>query len=54
MEEQQRRPWHAMSYEEVEKVLDTSEEGLSDAEAAARLARYGKNNLRQNKQKGIW
>ncbi len=54
MEEQQRRPWHAMSYEEVEKVLDTSEEGLSDAEAAARLARYGKNNLRQNKQKSIW
>ncbi|HJB93733.1 MAG TPA: cation-translocating P-type ATPase [Candidatus Borkfalkia stercoripullorum] len=54
MEEQQRRPWHAMSYEEVEKVLDTSEEGLSDAEAAARLAKYGKNNLRQNKQKGIW
>ena len=43
-----------MSYEEVEKVLDTSEEGLSDAEAAARLAKYGKNNLRQNKQKGIW
>ena len=43
-----------MSYEEVEKVLDTSEEGLSDAEAAARLARYGKNNLRQNKQKSIW
>ncbi len=38
MEEQQRRPW----------------EGLSDAEAAARLARYGKNNLRQNKQKSIW
>ncbi len=54
MEEQQRRPWHAMSCEEVEKVLDTTEEGLSDAEAAARLAKYGKNNLRQNKPKSIW
>ena len=43
-----------MSYEEVEKVLETSAEGLSDAEAAARLAKYGKNNLRQNKQKSIW
>ena len=43
-----------MSCEEVEKVLDTTEEGLSDAEAAARLAKYGKNNLRQNKPKSIW
>ncbi len=53
MEEQQRKPWHAMSYEEVEKALETSQEGLSDAEAAARLAKYGKNNLRQNKQKSV-
>ena len=43
-----------MSYEEVEKELDTTEEGLSDAEAAKRLAEYGKNNLRQQKPKSVF
>lgn len=43
-----------MSCEEVEKVLATTEEGLSDAEAAKRLAAYGRNNLREKKPKSIW
>ena len=42
-----------MSCEEAEELLHTSEEGLSDAEAAKRLAQYGKNNLRQKKPKSI-
>ena len=54
MESQQHKPWHAMSYEDVERVLDTSEKGLSDAEAAKRLAEYGRNNLREKKPKSIW
>ena len=43
-----------MSYEEAEKALNTSEEGLSDAEAAKRLAEYGKNTLRQKPPKSVW
>ena len=48
------KPWHSLSVEETARLLDTSEEGLSDAEAAARLAKYGKNNLRQKKPKSVW
>ena len=54
MEEQQRRPWHAMSYEEAEKLLGTSEEGLSDKEAAERLEKYGKNVIAEVKPKSVW
>ncbi len=53
-EEDAPRPWHALSVEETERLLGTSEEGLSDAEAAARLAKYGKNDLRQKKPKSVW
>ena len=52
-EEQLKRPWHAMSYRETEEVLKTSEEGLSDEEAAARLQKYGKNVLKEVKQKSV-
>lgn len=54
MEDKHRTNWHAMSFGEVEKVLGTSEEGLSDAEAAKRLAEYGKNTLRQKPPKSVW
>ena len=47
------KAWHAMSYEKVEKILDTSEDGLSDEEAAVRLVRYGRNTLRETKRKSI-
>ncbi len=43
-----------MSAEEAARLLDTSEEGLSDAEAAKRLEQYGPNNLRQKKPKTVW
>lgn len=54
MEDQQQRPWHAMSYQETEEVLNTCEDGLSDEEAAKRLEKYGKNVLREVKPKSIW
>lgn len=48
-----RKPWYAQSLEEVYKELNTSEEGLSDAEAALRLKKYGKNELRETEKRGI-
>ncbi len=48
------RPWHSLTVEETERLLGTSEAGLSDAEAAARLQKYGKNDLRQKKPKSVW
>ena len=53
METQPHKPWHSLSCKETEEFLHTSEEGLSDAEAAKRLEQYGKNNLRQKKPKSI-
>lgn len=53
METQQHKPWHSLTVRETEEILQTSEEGLSDAEAERRLAAYGKNNLRQKKPKSI-
>ena len=53
MESQQQHPWHALTAEETEKILQTTEEGLSDEEAAERLRKYGKNNLREKKAKSI-
>ena len=53
METQQHKPWHALTSEETAKILQTSEAGLSDAEAAKRLAQYGENNLREKKPKSV-
>ena len=53
METQPHKPWHSLSCRGTEEFLHTSEEGLSDAEAAKRLEQYGKNNLRQKKPKSI-
>ena len=50
----QKQAWHTLTVEETEKILDTTEDGLSDAEAARRLAAYGPNNLRQKKAKSVW
>ena len=50
----QKQAWHTLTVEETEKILDTTEDGLSDAEAAKRLAAYGPNNLRQKKAKSVW
>ena len=53
-EQQQHKPWHAMSVEDTARALGTTEDGLSDAEAAERLKLFGPNNLRQKKAKSIW
>ena len=49
-----RPSWHAMSREETAAALSSSEEGLSDAEAAARLEKYGRNVISETKPKSIW
>lgn len=54
MDTPNRKPWHSLSSQETMQALHTSEEGLSDAEAAKRLEEYGKNNLRQTKAKSVW
>jgi Ca2+-transporting ATPase len=54
MESHGRMPWHSKNIDEVYKSLQTSEEGLSDAEAAKRLEKNGPNELRQKPSKKIW
>ena len=54
LESQPKKAWHTLTVEETEKALSTTQEGLSDAEAAKRLAAYGPNNLCQKKAKTIW
>ena len=54
METEQHKPWHSLSVQETEQILRTTDDGLSDAEAAKRLAEYGRNNLREKKPKSIW
>ncbi len=38
-------PWHALSTAEIERLLESSSEGLSEEEAARRRARFGENRL---------
>ncbi len=48
-------PWHAWSVEHVARDLEADlDAGLSEAEAAARLARYGPNRLPSPGGKPIW
>lgn len=53
MDNHRQRPWHAQPLKNVLKEFRTSEEGLSDAEAAERLKRNGKNQLRAKPAKSI-
>ncbi len=39
--------WHSAEKKEVLEKLETSEQGLTDKEAIVRLAKYGKNEIRQ-------
>ena len=45
MDNHKRMPWHSKDLTEVFSILDTSEDGLSDAEAAERLKKNGRNEL---------
>ena len=53
MENHKRMPWHSRTVEEVLGELDTSEGGLSNAEAARRLKENGFNELHQKKNKTL-
>ncbi len=53
MDDHLRKPWYSLTVEEVEESLNTSENGLSDTEAATRLKKSGYNELRQKNQKSI-
>ena len=53
MDRHRQTPWHALKLTEVYEILHTSEEGLSDAEAAERLEKYGRNALRSKPPKTI-
>ncbi len=46
-------PWHAKTAGEICKMLNTSEGGLSDAEAAVRLEAFGANALRKNRKRTV-
>ena len=47
-------PWHALAPEEALARLESGAEGLSEAEAAARLARWGPNVLRAAPAASAW
>ncbi len=46
------KKWHALSGEEATAALDSRREGLTSAEAAARLAAHGPNTLRRERREG--
>ena len=46
----QENVWHALEVEEIFKRLETSERGLTSAEAEKRLAEYGANELEEEKR----
>jgi magnesium-transporting ATPase (P-type) len=49
---QREPPWHKLSAAEVRTRLETSDRGLSEAEATSRLARYGPNSLTPARRRG--
>lgn len=53
MDNHRHMPWHAQQLTEVYHTLQTSEEGLSDAEAAERLRKNGRNELSSKPPKTI-
>lgn len=48
------REWYKEKKEDVLKELDTRKEGLSEAEANARLEKYGKNALQEAKKQTVF
>ena len=45
--------YYDMNTQEVLSQLDTSMNGLTDGEAESRLSRYGKNEITEQKKKGV-
>lgn len=53
MDNHKRKPWHSRPVPEVLHALETTGEGLSDAEAEKRLKAYGKNELRARPPRSV-
>ena len=53
LEEKKQREWYALTAEEVLKHLEVHEEGLTTAEAEARLSHYGPNQLEEAPRPGF-
>ena len=53
MDNHRQMPWHSQKLDEVYHALHTSEKGLSDTEAAERLRKNGRNELRSKPPKTI-
>jgi magnesium-transporting ATPase (P-type) len=47
-------PWHAMTTEQVMEVMEVTETGLSQEEAASRLKQFGANKLPEKKPVTLW
>lgn len=54
MDNHKRMPWHALELQEVYEILNASEKGLSDVEAAERLRKNGRNELRSKPPKTVF
>ena len=48
------RPWHTLTAEQALQLLETSERGLNEEQAALRLASYGRNALPEPPRAGWW
>jgi Ca2+-transporting ATPase len=46
--------WHTLPIPDLERVLDTGKQGLSEDEAVQRLQKYGPNELEQKGRKSVW
>lgn len=53
MDHHKRKPWHALERAAVMEQLGTNEDGLRDAEAAERLQKNGRNELRAKPPKTV-
>lgn len=53
MKDNKTEVWHALKSDDVLKMIESSPEGLSSAEAKARLLKYGRNQIVRKKKDGI-
>ena len=51
---QTQRPWHTLDLATVEQSLEANDRGLTEAEAASRLERFGPNTLPEKKPPAFW
>jgi len=54
MNQETSQTWYTVAPEQAMVELETSQEGLSETEAAARLEQYGPNSLKSAKETSVW